>query len=82
MFQDEEGECPNHVIILHQGRFFKVTPFDEKDGTPWDIDKLEKVIFQIENVAQTKGPNSNNSIGVLTTLDRDEWAKVFNLEYI
>ena len=75
-FLEEEGECPNHVIILHQGRFFKLIPFDEDDSEPWDINKLETVILQIERVALTKGINVDNSVGVLTTLDRDEWAKV------
>ena len=79
LFLEEEGECPNHVIILHQGRFFKLIPFDEDDGEPWDINKLENVILHIERVALTKGPNMDNSVGVLTTLDRDEWAKVYML---
>ena len=80
LFLEEEGECPNHVIILHQGRFFKLVPFDD-DGEPWDINKLETVILQIERVAVTKSPNVDNSVGVLTTLDRDEWAKVYILEF-
>ena len=57
-------------------------PFDEDDGEPWDINKLETVILQIEKVALMKGPNVDNSIGVLTTLDRDEWAKVYILELL
>ena len=75
-FIENEGDCPNHVMILHQGRFFKVTPFDEQDGKPWDIDKLENVFLQIEYIAETEGHNSENSIGVLTTLERNQWAEV------
>ena len=65
--------------MLHQGRFFKVIPFDEQDNnTPWDIDKIEQVILQIESIAETKGTNSINAVGVLTTLDRKSWAEVFS----
>ena len=62
--------------MLHRGRFFRITPFDEETNKPWDVDKIEKVILQIENVAEVKGPNDINSVGVLTTLDRKSWAEV------
>ena len=73
---ENEGECPNHIVVLHQGRFFKVKPFDENGKEPWDIDRIEQVILQIENVAETKGPNFMNAVGPLTTLSRRTWAKV------
>ena len=63
-------------MVLHQGRFFKVKPFDENGEEPWDIDRIEQVILQIENVAETKGPNFINAVGPLTTLGRKTWAKV------
>ena len=71
IFLENEGKCPNHIVVLHQGRIFKVVPFDEIEGHPWDIDRIEQVILQIENIAETKGPNSINSVGILTTLDRN-----------
>ena len=61
---------------MHQGRFFKIIPFDNTGGNPWDINKIEQVILQIENIAEIKGPNYVNSLGVLTTLDRNTWAEV------
>ena len=73
---EADGDCPNHVVMLHRGRFFRITPFDEETNKPWDVDKIEKVILQIENVAEVKGPNDINSVGVLTTLDRKTWAEV------
>ena len=63
---------------MHQGRFFKIIPFDNSDGNPWDINKIEQVILQIENIAETMGPNYVNSLGVLTTLDRKTWAEVYS----
>ena len=68
--------------MLHRGRFFRITPFDEETNKPWDVDKIEKVILQIENVAEVKGPNDTNSVGVLTTLDRKPWAEVQFVKYI
>ena len=68
-------------MVLHQGRFFKLVLFDEKEGIPWDIDRIEQVILQVENIAATKGPNSINSVGVLTTLDRKTWAEVHFLKF-
>ena len=68
--------------MLHHGRFFEITPFDKGTNKPWDVDKIENIILQIENVAEVKGPNNINSIGVLTTLDRKTWAKVWIMEHI
>ena len=76
MFLEKEGQCPNHIVVLHHGRFYKATPFDENDGKPWDIDRIEQMFLQIENIAETKGPNDVDSIGVLTTLARRDWAEV------
>ena len=64
--------------MLHQGRFYKVAPFDENDGKPWDIDRIEQMFLQIENIAETEGTNDVDSVGVLTTLDRRDWAEVNN----
>ena len=76
IFPENEGDCPNHIVVLHQGRFFKVIPFDKSEGEPWDINKIEQVILQIENIAEMRGPNTTNALGVLTTLDRKTWAEV------
>ena len=54
-----------------RGQFYKVRPFEE-DGQIWSAEKLVATVAEIEK-ENSKG---QKSVGVLTTLPRQDWAKV------
>ena len=47
VFTETEGSCSNHIVVIHRGRFFICTPFQE-DGEPWTEGELEKYLINIE----------------------------------
>ena len=66
-----EGPCANHLIVAYKGKFYKIIPFDD-DGEVWSIAKFKSTIQRIEEV--TTG-TSIPSVGVLTSLPRQEWGQ-------
>ena len=74
IFRFLEGQmCPNHVAVAYRGHFFKMCPFEE-DGSIWSPQKIRSTIAKIERLVESK--SGMKSVGVLSTLPRQEWAKV------
>lgn len=72
----EEGECPNHVVINCEGRYFKLVPF-EGNGMPFSVPKLECYLEHLTSFVENN-PSEDEvlPVGGLTCTDRDIWAEV------
>jgi len=61
-----------HIVVLHNGHIFSMTVVDGQD-TARTAAELEKDLHVIVAASGEKAGNEE-SVGILTTLDRDEWA--------
>ena len=61
-----------HIVVLHKNQFFTVPVFDD-NGAVVSGEVLEKVFSEIMNAAAPK--EDDPFVGLLTSLDRDVWAK-------
>ncbi|GFS32173.1 carnitine O-acetyltransferase [Nephila pilipes] len=72
IFHGEAPVKPKHIVVAHNNHYFKVNVYGE-DGRPLNERQL---LTQFQNVvAQSSVPKS--PIGILTTLQRDVWAKAY-----
>ncbi|KAK7872854.1 hypothetical protein R5R35_006725 [Gryllus longicercus] len=68
---EKEGDCPSHVIILSNGRIFRVNAL-APDGAPISFSEWLKILTKIAAVtSEEKGPG----IPILTCDKRAIWAK-------
>jgi hypothetical protein len=74
-FPEAEGDCPNHVVVLYKGRFFHFSPFDDGQDLPWEDERIEQALLEVEN--NVGEPASAASIGALSCGDRDTWSQHF-----
>ena len=52
-FLESEGHCPDHILVIHGGRFFVVRPFDDGGRQPWSEARLENCFVEIEQKVET-----------------------------
>lgn len=65
-------ENTNHIIVLRNGHIFSVKVLNEFG----EIESPEVIFDRINHIYQLKPTDTNCSIASLTTLDRDNWAKL------
>ena len=70
---EEEGACPNHVVVLYKGQFFSFVPFDcHGDALPPKT--IQATIEEIDALCQKE---TEFALGTLTTANRELWSKHF-----
>ena len=75
----DEGSCPNHIIVLFKGQFYKFVPFNEDETKVCSFEYIESAIVEIEQMSNKNGLDENTNIGVLSCDDRDSWFKNYQL---
>ena len=70
---EEEGECPNHVVVLYKGQFFSFVPFD-CNGEALSPNVIQTTIDEIVARCQNE---TEYALGTLTTAHRELWSKHF-----
>ncbi|XP_074597624.1 carnitine O-palmitoyltransferase 2, mitochondrial-like [Brevipalpus obovatus] len=60
-----------HILILNKGNFYT---FDVLNSSG-DLKSPEEIFSALKTVWESNDPHNTDSISILTTLDRDEWAK-------
>ncbi|XP_071039951.1 carnitine O-acetyltransferase-like isoform X2 [Parasteatoda tepidariorum] len=73
-FYGLDNEKIKHIIVIHKNQFFSVDVYDN-DGNALNENQIE---YQLRKVVEMS-PTSKNPIGILTTLNRDKWAKTYKL---
>lgn len=68
----EEPTSPDerHIVVIYRGRFFSVDVVDAM-GEPFPLSAIEASLQSIRD----KGSESEEPVGVLTSLPRDAWAE-------
>ena len=75
---EKEGDCPSHVIVIYQGRIFKVNCLDENN----EVRQPQELLIALQQI-QTKVENQHQpsaGIPLLTNDERTTWAK--NRDYL
>lgn len=67
---NQEGSCPDHVVVLHKGQFYSLSPFDNNDQL-CNPEGLAQAFMHIEN---QQNHEAGLGIGPLSSEDRDVWA--------
>jgi carnitine O-palmitoyltransferase 2 len=62
-----------HVVVVRQGKFYKVDITDEAGGT-LPLPELHASLQQVVDMADAAPAPANEAVGLLTGLPRDEWA--------
>ena len=75
----DEGPCPNHIIVLSKGQFYKFVPFDGDETKVCSFDQIESAIIDIEQMSDKNGLDEETNIGILSSDDRDSWSKNYQL---
>lgn len=69
---EREGPCPAYVIIMRNGRIFKIDI--NIDGKPIKASQLKQVLTDIKSMCVGK---PGQGTGYLTCDERTSWAKVY-----
>ncbi|XP_035777858.1 peroxisomal carnitine O-octanoyltransferase-like [Anopheles albimanus] len=71
---EREGPCPSHVIVLYDGRIFKVPGLDVK-GEPLSPQAFLFALQQVQAKVEGEGRVDHAGVPVLTNDDRTTWAR-------
>ncbi|XP_006822823.1 peroxisomal carnitine O-octanoyltransferase-like [Saccoglossus kowalevskii] len=69
---EKEGNCPDHIIVLRKGHFYRFTATDD-DGNILSAPELQRQLQYIKNTCENTP--TIPSVGILTALDRTLWAQ-------
>ncbi|KAG8199407.1 hypothetical protein JTE90_000275 [Oedothorax gibbosus] len=72
VFHALHPESPKHIVVAHNNHYFSVDVYGD-DGKPLNESQL---LAQLQSVV-AQSSIEKSPIGVLTTLDRDSWAKAY-----
>ena len=70
-----DDTCPDHVVVICKGRFFKLKVTNEETGSLLSDRQLEAALVEIENNVNSEDSESPGCIGTLTCGNRDKWAQ-------
>ncbi|XP_076139756.1 carnitine O-acetyltransferase isoform X1 [Alosa pseudoharengus] len=65
---------PSHITVVHNFQFFVLDVYNS-DGTPLTVDQI---YIQLEKIWNSSLQTNKEPIGILTTQDRNTWAKAYN----
>ncbi|XP_006822398.2 peroxisomal carnitine O-octanoyltransferase-like, partial [Saccoglossus kowalevskii] len=71
-YREKEGNCPDHIIVLRKGHFYRFTVTDD-DGNILSAPELQRQLQYIKDTCENKP--TIPSVGILTALDRTPWAQ-------
>uniref|UniRef100_A0A2M4AS50 Putative carnitine o-acyltransferase cpti n=1 Tax=Anopheles triannulatus TaxID=58253 RepID=A0A2M4AS50_9DIPT len=71
---EREGPCPSHVIVLYDGRIFKVPGLDAR-GEPLSPQAFLFTLQQVQAKVEGEGRAEHAGVPVLTNDDRTTWAR-------
>ncbi|XP_049530267.1 peroxisomal carnitine O-octanoyltransferase [Anopheles darlingi] len=72
---EREGPCPSHVIVLYDGRIFKIPGLDA-NGEPLSAQAFLFALQQVQNKVEGDGGRAEHAgVPVLTNDDRTTWAR-------
>jgi len=63
---------PQHITVIHKNNFFELSVYNS-DGEPLSVQQLQ---IQLEKIVEMS-TESGIPVGILTTLDRNTWGKVY-----
>nr|CAD7402882.1 unnamed protein product [Timema cristinae] len=70
----EPTDCSRHIVVIHNNEFFSVTILDENMRALDENQLLSQLRFVVE-----ESPRPTKTVGILTSENRDTWAKYHRL---
>nr|CAD7588317.1 unnamed protein product [Timema genevievae] len=70
----EPNDCSRHIVVIHNNEFFNVTILDENMRALDENQLLSQLRFVVE-----ESPRPTKTVGILTSENRDTWAKYHRL---
>lgn len=72
VFPSTDPDPPRHITVMHNNHIFSVEVYGST-GKPLSIGELYEQLKKVTNLSQSRAP----PVGLLTSLDRDTWADVY-----
>nr|CAD7409524.1 unnamed protein product [Timema poppensis] len=74
LYFPEPTDCSRHIVVIHNNEFFSVTILDENMRALDENQLLSQLRFVVE-----ESPRPTKTVGILTSENRDTWAKYHRL---